>query len=453
MANANVRNGDSRSEIEEGRKVIAHVVFHGMGTHAPFIGIADLVRLYRKTTKNPADPDDGHINHTSQIHGSVISWASIESGSCEHRFYECYYSPVAKGQVGMMDVVGFFFGAGVQGVRYAGFSKQGRPFWRWTFGQQTHYRIRPFTFLFLMAAMIAGSVILAALAGAPGWVGLIWNPTIPAVVYALSVFSALVFMSLLACLGLMQFLGWVNKLSGGSKIGFYALTIPALVLSVLIIISAVLAGYAFILGRSGSEQLLNNRSSEINWRLVINSLSSAFLVLGLAACNAVLGALGDVVSYLSAHTASKFDRVRSEMQRRADEPLSFVEGLGKVETIAVYGHSLGSVVAYDAMNRALLRDHKDKYRYLITYGSPLNLVAFLFGFQSGRRDDELDLSRERTVASRQPLLDRASRQKVQWTSIHAYADPFAANPVAYYDMAPQAGGAIVRVASFLNRMG
>ncbi len=111
------------------------------------------------------------------------------------------------------------------------------------------------------------------------------------------------------------------------------------------------------------------------------------------------------------------------------------------------GHSLGSVIAYDALNAAISWDAVEKggrmevvrrTRRLITFGSPLDKTAFLFRTQvSGPR-----FMREALAAQKQPLiLDyRRWRPKdsFRWVNIYSRADVISGK-LSYYDLAQDPG--------------
>jgi hypothetical protein len=95
--------------------------------------------------------------------------------------------------------------------------------------------------------------------------------------------------------------------------------------------------------------------------------------------------LGDVAIYTSSDMKSKFYEVRERVLSGAVDKLTNLLQ-EDYEKIIVVGHSLGSVIAYDALNQinlAMNEDEKlasqrDKLTDLVTMGSPLDKVAFFF---------------------------------------------------------------------------
>ncbi|MBI5021984.1 MAG: hypothetical protein HZB59_11165 [Ignavibacteriales bacterium] len=96
--------------------------------------------------------------------------------------------------------------------------------------------------------------------------------------------------------------------------------------------------------------------------------------------------LGDVVVYTTTDMKSPYFATRSEILYGAVEEIKTLMLDERYNKIVVVGHSLGSVIAYDALNRinhALnLGTIKPKpigtITGLVTFGSPLDKVAFFF---------------------------------------------------------------------------
>ncbi|HEU4962646.1 MAG TPA: hypothetical protein VFV52_02160 [Bacilli bacterium] len=99
----------------------------------------------------------------------------------------------------------------------------------------------------------------------------------------------------------------------------------------------------------------------------------------------VVDYLGDVAIYTSSDVKSKFYQVRQLVLGGAQKKIKLLLERD-YEKVIVVGHSLGSVIAYDALNQlnlqmnedAELAQHKSKLSELITLGSPLDKVAFFF---------------------------------------------------------------------------
>jgi hypothetical protein len=149
--------------------------------------------------------------------------------------------------------------------------------------------------------------------------------------------------------------------------------------------------------------------------------------------------MGDVAIYLDAYKVDKFHKVREEVKRQAyqiacalygarqkagddaKEPLPFA-----YDRIVLLGHSLGSVVSYDALNATLHLDESMGHPLhaairtggLITFGSPLDKTAYIFYTQTNETSVRAPLA-----ASVQPLLRTwRVRKNVKWINIYSLND-------------------------------
>jgi hypothetical protein len=106
--------------------------------------------------------------------------------------------------------------------------------------------------------------------------------------------------------------------------------------------------------------------------------------------------VGDVAIYITPNKLDRFDRVRNEIKQTALNVASAIFLACDPEKkdflydqIAVVGHSLGSVIAYDTLNQLMLNDWlsnnhlgiANRTNCLLTFGSPLDKTAFLFTIQ------------------------------------------------------------------------
>jgi hypothetical protein len=160
---------------------------------------------------------------------------------------------------------------------------------------------------------------------------------------------------------------------------------------------------------------------------------------------------GDVAAYVSPFKDSKFDSIRSEIQKIGLDVARVIYGFDKVagvpryKRIVVAGHSLGSVLAYDTLNAIINldnttepvrdRDAVGRTTHLVTFGSPLDKTAFLFRNQSNH---VLDPVREQMAAGFQPLiLSYASfRAKLKWINLWSPMDIISGH-LSYYDTVPE----------------
>ncbi|HKQ58269.1 MAG TPA: hypothetical protein VJY35_10420, partial [Candidatus Eisenbacteria bacterium] len=153
--------------------------------------------------------------------------------------------------------------------------------------------------------------------------------------------------------------------------------------------------------------------------------------------------VGDVAAYVSSHTVSRFNEVRDQIQARSLEiaravyraPAPSGEGF-LYPGVVMVGHSLGSVVAYDALN-ALLVDESlsdrplsvaERTRMLLTFGSPLDKTAFIYRAQQLRPTG----AREALAAARQPMILDYRRRPARWVNLHSRHD-WISGSLQYYD--------------------
>jgi len=95
--------------------------------------------------------------------------------------------------------------------------------------------------------------------------------------------------------------------------------------------------------------------------------------------------MGDLVRYLDMDPRSKHYETRQKIINGAVEELCALMD-DEYQQIIIAGHSLGSVIAYDALNRIILQINAGKIEEskakkitgLVTFGSPLDKIAFFF---------------------------------------------------------------------------
>ena len=109
--------------------------------------------------------------------------------------------------------------------------------------------------------------------------------------------------------------------------------------------------------------------------------------------------VGDIVLYATADERSEYFRTRQEILEAASGRLRSLLRDEAYDAVYVAGHSLGSVIAYDAINdliaevRAdspaashLTRAQLSRLQGLLTFGSPLDKVYYFFRIQVGQEE-------------------------------------------------------------------
>jgi len=162
----------------------------------------------------------------------------------------------------------------------------------------------------------------------------------------------------------------------------------------------------------------------IAWPLLV--AASAFIRLVLVQY------LGDVAIYVMPYKVDAFNDLRKEIKEAVYKVAHAVYALKDqsgtrpaYDRVIVLGHSLGSVIAYDALNRLIHEDRVatsadalqvvDRTPLFLTFGSPLDKTAFIFGAQ-GHGTTE---ARESLAASVQPLIQSYDYRPENWINIYS----------------------------------
>jgi hypothetical protein len=146
--------------------------------------------------------------------------------------------------------------------------------------------------------------------------------------------------------------------------------------------------------------------------------------------------VGDVVAYVESQSLDRFNALRDRIKALVLARVTSVyDSADAYARIVVAGHSLGSVAVYDALNRLLVEDaQRDAPRgivartaLLLTFGSPLDKTAFLFGAQGPGTE-----AREALAASVQPLISDPGA-RLPWVNVYSPWD-IISGPLDYYDL-------------------
>jgi hypothetical protein len=156
---------------------------------------------------------------------------------------------------------------------------------------------------------------------------------------------------------------------------------------------------------------------------------------------------GDVAIYVAPNKLDRFNDARQKIKQLALDslmPLYSACGAGPevplYSEVAVIGHSLGSVIAYDTLNKLLTLDEllhnqfgvADRTCILETFGSPLDKTAFFFSYQ-GTENFNI---REQLAACVQPLIQSYARfRKFPWVNVYSRSDIICGR-LKFYDVNP-----------------
>jgi hypothetical protein len=162
--------------------------------------------------------------------------------------------------------------------------------------------------------------------------------------------------------------------------------------------------------------------------------------------------VGDVAIYVSPHMVDQFfdlrARIKTVVWRAARAVYACIGKDGELlyHDVIVAGHSLGSVVVYDVLNRLINEDDlsrgaspeccndapnecldvENRTKLLLTFGSPLDKTAFIFA----RHDPHGGSERDALAASVQPLIAR--ERAFPWINVWTPFD-ILGGPLDFYD--------------------
>lgn len=156
---------------------------------------------------------------------------------------------------------------------------------------------------------------------------------------------------------------------------------------------------------------------------------------------------GDVAVYVSSHRLDRFHEVRSRIRESVDRTVEMLYSMRAGDGFAydhviVVGHSLGSLIAFDALNRLIAKDQATapgpkrlnvhtRTPLLLTFGSPLDKISFLFSRQVQRGPTRMALS-----ATTQPMLLSDDLRPAKWVNVWSPWD-IVSGPLEYFDPSDQ----------------
>ena len=170
----------------------------------------------------------------------------------------------------------------------------------------------------------------------------------------------------------------------------------------------------------------------------------ALLVLSAILRGVMIQFPGDVAAYISTHTLDRFQEIRTKIKERVGTVAKAIYASNEYEGVVWVGHSLGSVVAYDALNTLIMDDELanrparavERTKLLLTFGSPLDKIAFIFASQWVSATE----TREALAASFQPLiLDYQRFRNIPWINIWSPAD-IVSGDLDFYDDLSKSNG-------------
>jgi hypothetical protein len=396
---------------------VACLVTHGMGQQVPFETVGELVEsLSQHEGMGNVMPK---VNRVLLAEGQdpltrmeVYLKGPAGKPDIQLHLYEGYWAPLTEGKVTFMEATKFLFSGASRGLVS---SFRGKKFARWVFGEMREFPIKPGTFgdllitvLFLGAGLGLAYWCQAKLHAA--WdAAKAWVKRHPDLAHHLWEVAQRLWAGLMDWFGLLFHhpIAAAGSLAHGVA-GSFSGSLHVVVGGIVLLFGAL---YVYLL----------------------NYFMVEFV--------------GDVAIYISSHKVSKFEEVRTAIQKKifnvASQIYSATESANKrkmYDRVILVGHSLGSVITYDLLNELIAWDracHDGDMRVvsrtsrLITFGSPLDKTAFLFRTQVSPDHHY----REAMAALDQPLvLSYALRpQTFEWVNIYSWADVVSGHLI-YYDL-------------------
>lgn len=433
----------------------AIIVNHGMGQQVHFETLELVVLALRDAEmrvrgQKPHDVDTDIVclqNHEGKPVQLLRAEMNItDKDGHEHRVdvYESYWAPLTEGKVSLWDCIKFLLEGVLSGISYV--ARYGTVFDRWVFGGMKKFPIQPLLTAFKLAVgllLLLGPMLLASLVSIPLVSSLFFGGNrFPTVVYGsngkinlLTAFTPDV-ICFEICLAGYGFGAWFipklyrSKFFAG-KIGFVSvlrelLKGSAVTISIVAVVATFIVELRFLY-RTWS--VVHSPPLPVPPRVLPFAIVWIIaLVAALVSRWFLIEYMGDVAAYLSAHKMSKFDELRDNIRTAVEHVMTAVYRARiadnaplSYDKVIVVGHSLGSVISYDVLNRMLVNDPnldvQERTKLLLTFGSPLDKSAFLFRVKGGT--DEL---REAAAANWQPMIQDYSFRPERWINLYSWMD-------------------------------
>jgi hypothetical protein len=448
---------------------------HGMGQQIPFETIDMVVRGVREAAGRLNATTDDIRARTVRVGDETMQRAEIdltlEGGrKIELHMYEGYWAPFTEGVVTLRDVMSFLYRGALGGIRNSLHIVQ-----RWMFAQDVplatgkgtgfYFAVTLLVILGLVVlnavtGIVAASKLFSTSTGAGGWPS---GALLNAYTIIAATVSAVTLLYGAALIAMMKLKG-----KGALQHRIILLCRPLLsaglgVVCLTIIGSMIAFGYAAL--AENSYAFL----ADENW---LSSRYALIVVWGFLALTTMLVRTllvqypGDVAAYVDSYSLDKFYDVRQQIKNCVRTALEAIYGAEEngapyYDGVSVLGHSLGSVVAYDALNGIFNKDELDGRRArviertqaLVTFGSPLDKTAFIFASQAATSQTIREAGpesngattipnksiREMLATSTQPLIqDYEKYRRFTWINIWSRYDIISGD-LDYYDCASAPG--------------
>jgi len=466
------------------RKTVGVLVCHGMGQQVQFETLDEVARQVTKAalesgTSVPALTVSLHPNDGRFLGRAELTLAEGNGDRVDAHFYEAYWAPLTEGKVTLRQTLGFLRDAGLRGLRFA---YRDGVFDRWMFSVRQEFAIPPERVLQLGLALwilVLMGVAFSALALVPAVK--LFDLIRGVAVTDLAFFAALSYSVALSVL-IAVILALPTALLVRSRrqeptpvvrkrIGFLAPSLAARSAMIGVVALVIAAGswLTLLAGEWMYREWLvpvqaAPRSHPVWLLLAVTTFILEFVALRMFTERFLVQFVGDVAAYISPFKVSTFEETRHAIQERARAVAKFIfESTDPVyDEVYFIGHSLGSVIAYDALNDSINRDlnadgwttgspvnaHRviSRTKLLLTFGSPLDKTAFIFRTQKTNRKVDL---REELAEATQPLIVDYKNRGGHWVNLWAPSD-WISGRLSYYD-SPNPGDGSNVVINIQNR--
>ncbi|MEM7586370.1 MAG: hypothetical protein AAF560_23460 [Acidobacteriota bacterium] len=446
-----------------GIKKVALFVLHGMGQQVKFETLDKVVHGLVAAAPSKDEPYEIRIGTVEldpsglKVQRAEVDLETSSGQAFEAHIYEGHWAHFTEGLVNGRDVLGFLFSGARNGLM-----GQTR-FSRWMFGRRVSFDVLPTSFwgLLLAFSIALGIVLINALISVMASSYLIGTLTqnvtawptdsmvkgftitmLILIVYSLAMGA---YLYVLARLGLKRVMPRLWELAAKTA---HRVLLPLWCLMVVGL--AAFLAFIPIWGRFWPDSL-DEFAIISTWPSANKLLDQEWFVLAMWIVllwvsyllrNLVVETIGDVAAYLSSHKLDRFKKIRDRIQDEMLEVARAIYANGgdqpTYDRVAILGHSLGSVVAYDTLNKLISDDEiacrelqvLERTKVLLTFGSPLDKTAYIFRFHSQHTTD----TREALATAVQPLIQDYEhfRGGLHWINVYSWRDIISGD-LDYYD--------------------
>lgn len=415
----------------------AVIMCHGMGQQVPFQTLNDAVEMASSDPDNP-DAKTDFIEH----HGCRIPRATIHnSKGGQADFFEVYWAPLTEGRVTVWDTIRFLVQGSARGIAH-GSAK----FERSVFGKLHAFPMPDKAGLTLTGVLLALALIgisflnFCALSTLAVFSGFDVPRLITAVIFAFLPTFVVVAAVVLFILKVPADAPVPNSTKEKPGKDGRAGAVES-VIQILLCVMLVTDAIALLNLEPRIHAAIGSWIESPWWMVLAVALWCAIVVGYFKAREKLIQYFGDVAAYVSSHEVNKFFQLRDQIHEASKRVFDAVyqrsdQGRFVYDRIVITGHSLGSVIAYDGLNRlfadeklqGLKLDAANRTKFLLTFGSPLDKTAFFFRTQTDGAP-----TREALAENLQSLIHDLKYRQFPWVNVYATRDIFAGS-LDFYDV-------------------